>query len=72
MLEFKHDRDIKGQDIYLNGSRIGWVSFGDCRKMPKDRRPVTILNCEKVAKHHKSYNDALEYIKSMYKEENHV
>lgn len=72
MLELKTDRDVRGKDIFLNGERVGWVSYGDLRDSYKDRRPVTMLKAERGTRYHDSWADAIKYINEFYKEESHV
>ena len=72
MLELITDTEVRGKDIFLNGERVGWVSYGDLRDFPADRKPVTMLHAERGTKHHASFADALAYIKEFYKEEIHV
>lgn len=62
MLELKDDRDIMGKDVFLNGQRIGWVSFGDLRAAHADRRPVTMLNTERGTRYHESFDAAVKFI----------
>lgn len=72
MLELKTDRDVRGKDIFLNGERVGWVSYGDLREFPADRKPVTMLKAERGTRYHASWADAVAYITEFYNEESHV
>ena len=72
MLELITDTEVRGKDIFLNGERVGWVSYGDLRDSYEDRQPVTMLHAERGTKHHASFASAVAYIKEFYKEEIHV
>ena len=72
MLELITDRDVRGKDIFLNGERVGWVSYGDLRDFPSDRKPVTMLHAENGTRYHESWAAAMKYINEFYKEESHV
>jgi len=64
MIEYKIDRNCGGQDIYFDGKRVGWLSFGDLREMPWNRRPETLLG--KGTQHHDSMEQAKQYVESFY------
>ena len=66
MVEYKIDRACDGHDVFFDGKQIGWLSFGDLRAMPEDRRPVTMLTMDKGTKYHDSMALAKEYIDSVY------
>ena len=72
MLELRTDGDVRGKDIFLNGERVGWVSYGDLRDFPADRKPVTMLHAERGTRYHESWAAAMKYINEFYKEESHV
>lgn len=72
MLELITDRDVRGKDIFLNGERVGWVSYGDLREFPSDRKPVTMLHAENGTRYHESWAAAMKYINEFYKEKSHV
>ena len=72
MLELITDRDVRGKDIFLNGERVGWVSYGDLRDFPADRKPVTMLHAVNGTRYHESWEAAMKYINEFYKEESHV
>jgi hypothetical protein len=66
MIELKDDRDFMGKDVYFNGQRVGWMSFGDLRQSPEDRRPVTMLDAEKGTRYHQSQSAAVAFIENIY------
>ena len=66
MIELKTDRDIMGMDVYFDGRRVGWLSFGDLRQSPEDRRPVTMLDAEKGARYHQNHSAAVAFIENIY------
>jgi hypothetical protein len=66
MIELKDDRDFMGKDVYFNGQRVGWMSFGDLRQLPEDRRPVTMLDAEKGTRYHQSHSAAVAFIENIY------
>ena len=66
MIEYKIDRACDGQDVFFDGKKVGWLSFGDLRSLHEDRRPVTMLVTDKGTKHHDSMAAAKEYIDSVY------
>ena len=66
MIELKDDRDFMGKNVYFNGQRVGWLSLGDLRQSPDDRRPVSMLDAEKGARYHQSYSAAVAFIKDIY------
>ena len=72
MLELKTDRDVRGKDIFLNDECVGWVSYGDLRAFPADRKPVTMLRAERGTRYHASWDAAMKYINEFYKEKSHV
>jgi hypothetical protein len=65
MIEYRLDRPCDGQDIFFDGEKVGWMSFGDLRQMPQDRRPVTLIG--KGTKHHNSIADAQKYVETFYR-----
>lgn len=64
MIEFKVDRNCEGRDIYFDGEKVGWMSLGDLRQMPEDRRPITLLG--KSTNHHNSLEQAKQFVESFY------
>lgn len=64
MIEYRVDRACMGKDIYFDGEHVGWMSFGDLRQMPEDRRPITLLG--KSTKHHDSLEQAKQFVESFY------
>lgn len=66
MIEYKIDRACDGQDVFFDGKKVGWLSFGDLRSLHEDRRPVTMLTMDKGTKHHDSMAAAKAYIDSVY------
>jgi len=68
MIEYKIDRACDGQNVLFDGQCVGWLSFGDLRDLPQDRRPVTMLAMDKGTKHHDSMAAAKQYIETVYKQ----
>ena len=66
MVEYKIDRACDGQDVFFDGKKVGWLSFGDLRSLYEDRRPVTMLVTDKFTKSHDSMDAARQYIDSVY------
>ena len=33
MIEYKIDRACDGQDVFFDGKKVGWLSFGDLRSL---------------------------------------
>jgi hypothetical protein len=69
MIEYKIDRNCDGQDVFFDGKKVGWLSFGDLRSLYEDRRPVTMLIMDKGTKHHDNMDVAKQYIESVYQRE---
>jgi hypothetical protein len=69
MIEYKIDRACDGQDVFFDGKKVGWLSFGDLRSLYEDRRPVTMLIMDKGTKHHDNMDVAKQYIESVYQRE---
>lgn len=69
MVEYKIDRSCDGYDVFFDGHPVGWVSFGDLRQLPDDRRPVTMLRMDKGTKYHDSLSAAKQYIETVYQRE---
>ena len=66
MVEYKIDRACDGQDVFFDGKKVGWLSFGDLRSLYEDRRPVTMLTMDKGTVYHDSMAAAKQYIDSVY------
>ncbi len=66
MIVYKNDRACDGQDVFFDGKKVGWLSFGDLRSLYEDRRPVTMLIMDKGTKYHDSMESAKRYIETVY------
>jgi len=66
MIDYKLDRACDGQDVFFDGKKVGWLSFGDLRSLYEDRRPVTMLIMDKGTKYHDSMESAKRYIETVY------
>lgn len=66
MIVYKNDRSCDGQDVFFDGKKVGWLSFGDLRSLHEDRRPVTMLVTDKFTKSHDNMDAARQYIDSVY------
>ena len=66
MIEYKIDRACDGQDVFFDGKKVGWLSFGDLRDMFEIRRPVTMLIMDKGTKYHDNMAAAKAYIEATY------
>jgi hypothetical protein len=66
MIDYKLDRACDGQDVFFDGKKVGWLSFGDLRSLHEDRRPVTMLIMDKGTKYHDSMESAKRYIETVY------
>jgi len=66
MIEYKIDRACDGYDVFFDGKKVGWLSFGDLRSLHEDRRPVTMLVTDKFTKGHDSMAAAKAYIDNVY------
>ena len=69
MIEYKIDRACEGYDVFFDGKKVGWLSFGDLRSLYEDRRPVTMLIMDKGTKYHDNLSVAKEYIATVYKQQ---
>jgi hypothetical protein len=69
MIVYKNDRACDGQDVFFDGKKVGWLSFGDLRSLYEDRRPVTMLIMDKGTKYHDSMESAKRYIETVYQRE---
>ena len=65
MIEYRLDRACDGQDIFFDGKKVGWMSFGDLRQVYEDRRPLTLIG--KGTKSHNSIAEAQQYVESFYR-----
>lgn len=68
MIEYKIDRACDGQDVFFDGKKVGWLSFGDLRSLHEDRRPVTMLVMDRGTKHHDNMGAAKAYIEATYQQ----
>jgi len=66
MMEIKADREYLGKDVFFDGQRVGWMSLGDMREAPQDRRPRTMLEMDRGTMYHENYDAAIKYLETMY------
>lgn len=64
MIEYKPNHDYTGQDVFIDGDKVGVLLYGDLRQAPQDRSPVTMMNAEKGTRYHKDIQAAKEWIKN--------
>ena len=65
MIEYKSNHNYTGQDVFVDGDKVGALFYGDLRQAPQDRTPVTMMNAEKGTRYHKDIDTAKEWIKGI-------
>jgi len=65
IIEYKLNHNYTGQDVFLNGNKVGVLFYGDLTQAPQDRTPVTMINAEKGTRYHKDMQAAKKWIKNI-------
>jgi len=64
-IEYKQNMDYTGQDVFVNGQKVGELLYGNLTQAPQDRTLVTMLSAEKgTTRYHKDMQSAKEWIKN--------